>query len=304
MGDLTLFLLSVITILDILHWRGVKIPYLTKSIHDNETKRLRELIDTVGSLDVEKTKNLLRVVYEREHSFLKVFEEERISLLLKQLRINSGQFDNVRSEIIRLRSLKSCSEQQRVDKITEIATSKLVLFDQSALPKRKYPHVRYYLNFLDVVVEPDLSHDISAMMKDHIYSKISDMEFAEQQYKIVIPYNGNLIFGKEIAAMIGCQFIKMRKDSFISDDRYWENNFLPSDKVIILNDVLVTSEQILNSIKKFPNKNPVKGFFCAISRTDVSESRPKSGKTLLEEAGIPVYPIVELCDNQIEQGIK
>lgn len=280
---LVLSLLGIKTLIDILaspDFFGFKI-FSKKKCKDEE----------------ERVKKIILNFYKNERHFLLEIEKDRINTFLSQVGLNKDQFEKVKLQILKLRRLPIRNRKEIEEALKEICTFPLVLIDQSKFSTGKiYARVNYFLNFTDIVFEETLKFNLAQMMKSFIHSSTSPKEF-QKINKIVIPFQGNYLFGEKVASELKIPLVKMRETPLISPGKFWEGTFEKNDKVIIINDVLVTGDQIIKSIDYFPDGASVIYFFSLINRTEWT------GKKKLEERGITVKSILNLCDEDIKKII-
>lgn len=275
-----IYLLGIKTIFDILgspDFFGIK--FFSKRKHKDEEERIKKIISDI---------------YKNERHFLLDIEKDRIDTFLSQVGLNKDQFQQVKFEILRLRRLPIRNPKEIEETLKKICASPLVLVDQSKFSTGKeYSKVNYFLNFTDIIFEENLKFNLAQMMKNFIESNIPPEEFP--QMKIVIPVQGNYLFGEMVANVLKIPLVKMRETPLIFRGKFWEGPFENNDKVIIINDVLVTGDQIIKSIEHFPNGAKAIYFFSLVNRTEWA------GKKRLEEKGLVVKSILDLCDDDIEK---
>ena len=89
-----------------------------------------------------------------------------------------------------------------------------------------------------------------------------------------------------------------QKSGRIEREKCWDGDLNNGDRVIIVHDVLVTSDQIIHTLSKLPPTCGVKGLFCFAVRKEWA------GLKNLTEHSIRVERILDLNDNDIETIIN
>lgn len=90
-------------------------------------------------------------------------------------------------------------------------------------------------------------------------------------------------------------FHMRKKEGRIEKEKCWDGDLKPTDKVIIVHDVLVTSAQIRHALDNLPKTCEKIGLFCLVSRKEYT------GVQDVEKRGVPVSQILSLSDDDIKE---
>lgn len=231
---------------------------------------------------------------EKDINFLQDYSKERIEFILSQLGITKSQLDKIRLELIKMRCIPLRNLEDAKEKIKSLATSGYpVIIDQDTIDSSKicYHKVQYYINTMDIMFIPDYASELSAVLAFLIAEKMDDLSRID---KLVIPHDSNFLLGVEVGKKLGKSVVKMRyKKGKIEIEKIWDGNLGLTDRVIIIHDVLVSGDQIRDTINKIPESCTILGFFCLIARKEWN------GKEVLWEKGIPCYEVLEIDDEDI-----
>ncbi len=244
----------------------------------------------------EKTYIRERQEYIREDiKFFKDYNEERIGYILSQLGIRMDQFDKIRLELIKMRCLPLKSIEDAKEKIKILVTSDYpIVINQDKFDSSKinYKKVKYYINIMDIMFYTDYARELSSILAFLIQEE-SDLPKID---KLVIPYDSNFLLGFEVGRQLGKPVVKIRpKDGKIVKEQCWDGDLKITDRVIIIHDVLVSGEQIIDTIQKIPKSCTVLGLFCMIVR------KGGKGKEKIEKMGVPCHRVIELNDEIIHK---
>lgn len=233
--------------------------------------------------------------FKEDVNFLQDYSQERISFILSQLGISKDQLDKIRLELIKMRCipLKNMNDAQRKVKSLVISDYPIII-DQDRIDSSKicYKKVKYYINTMDIMFIPDYASELSSILAFLIAEKanLSTID------KMVIPHDSNFLLGVEVGKKLGKSVVKIRyKEGKIETEKCWDGNLNPTDRVIIIHDVLVSGDQITDAIHKLPDSCTIAGIFCLITRKEWD------GKKKLMQKGIPCYEVLEIDDEDIRK---
>lgn len=230
---------------------------------------------------------------KKDVNFLQDYSEERIDFILSQLGINKNQFDRIKLELIRMRCIPLKNMEDAKEKIRNLLICNYpIIINQDEMDSAKicYNRVKYYINIMDVMFIPDYASELSSILSFLITEKI-DLSTID---KLVIPHDSNFLLGVEVGKRLGKSVVKMRyKKGKIETKKCWDGNLDSTDRVIIIHDVLVSGEQIIDTVNKLPVSCNVVGFFCLITRKEWN------GKQKIKERNIPCYEVLEIDDEDI-----
>lgn len=238
----------------------------------------------------------IQTYIKEDTNFLEDYSHERIGFIISQLGISVDQFDKIRLELIRMRCIPLKDLKDAEEKIKKLVISDYpIVIDQKKIDSSKicYKKVRYYINITDIMFFSEYAGEISALLAFLITEKLKDLSSVD---KLVVPYDSNFLLAVEVSKKLGKPLVKMRyKRGKIETEKCWDGNLDLRDRVIIIHDVLVTGDQITDTINKLPDSCSIKGFFCLIVRKEWK------GKEAIEQKGILCDQIIELNDNDIDK---
>jgi adenine/guanine phosphoribosyltransferase-like PRPP-binding protein len=227
-------------------------------------------------------------------NFLQDYSNERISFIMSQLGITKSQLDEIRLELIKMRCIPLKSLDDAKEKIKSLATSGYpIIIDQDKIDSSKicYTKVQYYINTMDIMFMPDYANELSSILVFLIKEKIKDISKID---KLIIPHDSNFLLGVEVGKKLGKSVVKMRyRQGKIETEKIWDGNLNITDRVIIIHDVLVSGEQIIDTINKLPESCTILGFFCLIVRKEWN------GKKTLAKKSFSCYEVIEIDDEDI-----
>ena len=286
-----LIMLSFVTLADIASYTNWSILVPDFFVYAKERKQKeREQIEILNA------RNSIQKFIDKDlELFLNDYNQEKMSFILSNLGISADQLDQIRIELIKMRCLPLKDLEDAKSKIKRLVKSAYpIIIDQEKFDSSKicYKKVRYYVNIMDIMFIPDYANELSAILAYLIQEKIKPTEID----KLIIPHDSNFLLGVEVGKKLGKTVVKMRaKGGKIESEKYWDGNLEPTDRVIIVHDVLVSGEQISDALGHLPKPCQVKGFFCLITRKEWQ------GKRKLTEKRIPCYEILELDDKDIHE---
>lgn len=241
--------------------------------------------------------------FKSEINYIKNYSNERINHVLSQLKLKDSQFNELRLELIRMRSLPLKDLKDAEEKIKEFIrsghkpfndfskNSAVVNLKEINSAKRTYNNVDYFLNFHDAMYSADNFADFVRVMNLLICEKIG----ADNFDTIAIPFDSNVILGVEVAKLFGKPVVKMRKDKGkLEIDHLWDGEFGNGNRVLIVHDVLVSGEQIIHVKNHIPSRFEVVALCCLAARTD------DKGLETLKKENIRVERVIDLSDSEIE----
>lgn len=245
--------------------------------------------------------------FRHEINYIKNYTNERINHILAQLKLKDSQFNELRLELIKMRSLPLRNLMDAEEKIKEFIrsghkpfnsfskNSAVVNLKEIDSAKRTYNNVDYFLNFHDAMYSAEYFADFVRVMHLLICEKIGVDNFDT----IAIPYDSNVILGVEVAKLFGKPVVKMRKDTGkLEIDHLWDGEFGDGNRVLIVHDVLVSGKQIIHVKNHIPNRCEVVALCCLAARTD------DNGLEAMKKENIRVERVIDLSDAEIESLMK
>ena len=293
-----IIILAFVGLLEIFHYAGwdVLVPdFMLIAKRASYLEDLQECMNEVvnNSMD-DILKKALDEYFRKEYIFLQDSSEDRTSYIMTQLGVTLSQFQELRVELTKMRCLPLKDLEDAKGKMKQLIKCKPFVADLERIDaaKRTYTCVNYYLNFNDTVYFTDICRELVAIMQKLILSEVSLSSFD----KIVIPHDSNLVLGIELGKQLGKPVVHMRKkEGRIEKEKCWDGDLKPTDKVIIVHDVLVTSAQIRHALDNLPKTCEKIGLFCLVSRKEYT------GVQDVEKRGVPVSQILPLSDDDIKE---
>lgn len=296
-GDLIqqtiLIMLAFVGLLEICHYVGWDIFVPNFMLH-KEKHELQVCMDEVvkHSMNDVITQSIEAFFY-REANFIEDFSEEKTHYIMSQLGVTTKQFEQLRVELIKMRCLPLADLKDAQEKIKQyIRCKEPFVTDLSKIDSTKctYSRVKYYLNFNDAMYIDSSCRELVAIMHLLICEKIGLSTFD----KIVIPCDSNFILGVDVGKLLGKPVVHMRQNKGrIEREKCWDGKLDPIDRVVIVHDVLVTSDQILHTLDKLPSSCQVVGLCCFVVRKEWN------GIAKLNDRRIKVERILDLNDADI-----
>lgn len=241
----------------------------------------------------EEVHSCLNEYFKNDINYIQDYDQERMNYLISQLGISVSQLDKICLDLIRMRCMPLKSLNDAKKKINFLVTGDYpIVINQEKIDSSKvcYNKVKYYINITDIMFSQDYAREISSILAFLITEKL-DLKTID---KIIIPHDSNFLLGVEVGKCLGKSVVKMRaKKGKIEAEKCWEGNLSPSDKVIIVHDVLVTADQIIETLNRLPSTCSVSELYCLIVRKEWG------GIETLEQKNITVHRIIDLDDNDI-----
>lgn len=241
----------------------------------------------------EELHEFMDAYFKNDINFLNDYSEERIQFILTQLGITSAQLDKLRLELINMRCIPIRNMKDAEEKIKHIIRCNYpFVINQDNIDNSKlcYNKVKYFINFNDLAFDGTYALELAQI----ISMQISTYTDIEQIDRIIVPYDSNFLLGVEVGKIISKPIVIMRpKKGRIETAKCWDGEIKPKDRVIIIHDVLVTADQITNTLNMFPKTCEVLALYCLITRKEWD------GLKIIEEKNISVHRIIDLNDNDI-----
>jgi orotate phosphoribosyltransferase len=278
-SNITLSVFGVVGLVQIClekNWNIVVPDFFIKVKEQNQNKMIQDIIEAY---------------FEKESFYIQEYNDQRMNYFLSQLGISLNYISKIKLDIIKMRSMPLKGIDDAKKSLEYIITRDYVIIDQDKYPPADltYNEVKYYINFVDLMYDAYFSKQITKIMCMLIAENIAPFD------KIVVPYDSNFLLAFEVGKRMGKPIVTMRKKAGrVLRDQCWDGSLNPTDRIIILHDVLVSGKQIINSIDKIPTCEVV-GFYCLVARID------NSGMEALKERGIKINSILQLDDNNINE---
>lgn len=236
--------------------------------------------------------------FKNEIDFIKTYDAERINYILSQMGISKSSYN--RELLLNLIRIKSYKRNSNYDKqIEEIIKLNKVVMQEHDLPSGNLLNgVNYYINFYDVMNDEELSEILSNAIVYLICNNIAPDDLACA--KIVVAYGSNFALASAVSKKLNKQIVHCFQNERIQTNRYWEGELNSQDKLIFVNDVLVTGTQFIESREKLPNSCTILGVICLIRRSEFDGK-----EQIIKEFGdeCKVNTLLDLNDFQIESII-
>lgn len=292
-----LVMLAFVGLLEIFHYVGWDIFVPEFMLKREKHERMEELQKCVDEVVTQSMKVVVAQSIDaylgREANFIQDFAEEKIDYILSQLGITAKQFERIRIELIKMRCLPLVNLDDAAAKIKQFIRAKEPLVtDLGKIDSSKctYSRVQYYLNFNDAMFFSSISRELVSIMHLLISEKMDLAGFD----KIVIPSDSNFVLGLEVGKLLGKPVVHIRHDKGrIEKEKCWDGKLSPTDRVVIVHDVLVTSDQIIHTLNKLPKSCQVMGVCCLVVRKEWD------GVAKLNSRQIKVERVLDLNDEDI-----
>lgn len=247
----------------------------------------------------EKERNTETEIYMKKFftddiNFVRNYNKERINYILTQMGITESQLDEIRLILIKMRCLplRDLDDAKRKLKYYLRNKQPLIINQQKVnSADLAYSKVQYYINITDAMFLPEYAKEFSSILAWLIGEKANIKEIK----RIIVPEDGNFLLGVEVSKRLGIPLVKMRSErGKVLISQPWEGQLNPSDKVIIVHDVLVTAEQIIRTLSKLPETCDVLGVYCLFTRKEWG------GVDVLSNEGISVEQVICVDDEDIQ----
>ena len=287
-GTVVVILFGILGIFDFAYTNGIK--FLVPNSYENFVLKKEKKI----------VSHCIDDFIKQEFGYLNQYGNTRISFFLEQLGLTQNDFQKLKSHMISIKLMPLHDIEQAKDKLMKIIFTPGVIICQNKLESNRlvYKKVNYYINLLNVMYLDNLSKELADCMSMLIADKLDANELLSTN-KIIVPYNGNYLLGLETSKILGKSIINVTKEPKIFVDEHWVGNFDGNSNVgIIVLDVLVTGDQVIESIGRVNTHCYIKHIFCLVNRLD------QSGKESLEKMGYEVHSLLEITDAEIENKLK
>jgi len=240
---------------------------------------------------------------KEELQLFSLYDKERIAFFLSQLGISQSEFESIKRHLLSIKLMPLKNIDDAKDKLKEIIYScngnDYVIIDQEKCESHKlvYKKVRYFIDLTNIMFIKDYSDEIVdcliMLIKESISNELDDIN------RIIIPYNSNRLLGFYTGEKIGKSIINVTKTPYIYEDQKWEGRFdNRKNNAIVIHDVLVTGEQVINSINIVNKQCEINYIFCLVNRIGYT------GKEMLEKSGYKVFSLLDISDDEISKELK
>lgn len=285
--QIILILLAYVGVLDIFYYTGWHIFVPDFMLEGKKKERIEEI------------HNCLDDYFHKEVKYLKNSSEERIHYIMSQLGVTAAQFEHLRVELVKMRCqpLSTIADAKaKMERYIQLGEPFVVDLSKRDSARVTYNKVTYYLNFGNAMFIEDSSRELTAMLSLLITERIGLDAFD----KIIIPYDSNFMLGVEVGKKLAKPVVHIReKKGRIEETECWDGNLNPKDRVLIVHDVLVTSDQIIHALNKIPDTCQVVGLACLVSRKEWNGL-----EKLTVDRNLRVEHICDLDDKDISKLIK
>lgn len=286
-GVLVTILLGVVGIIEFAYDNGLTL-LVPNSFENYKEKRLKE-----------QTKRYLREFFYHEAEYFSQHSNSRITFFLNQLGLNRNQYEQLKMDILEIKLLPLHDLEDAKEKLKRIIQKGNIILLQDGKDSEKlvYKRVKYFLNFTDIMFEDDYFSQITDCLTYLINEKTKTDKITFN--RILVPNRGNFLLGRGVSQKLNTALIKVTEKPLILTNKSWIGNFSQNkrDQSIIVHDVLVSGEQLKESIELVNKNTEITAIFCLINRLDYN------GKKCLEDTynDIPIYSLLDLDDENIEK---
>lgn len=259
--------------------------------------------------DEDTAKIMMKTYYEQDIEFIQQYEQERVVRILQALKITEPQFNHIRYEIVRARTMPHKTEVQMCDKLKEMIYREEFLIDLTKISadERVYPDVDYFIDLYSAFYDRRLCSDVGSIMASYIASclKKRDLNVADIDY-IVIPQGSNLLFGLEVGKLLERPVVAVRENPRAQKSKPWDGPYKSKqgdkNRIIILHDVLVTGKRIYESVEKLiPDTYVVEGLFCLIQYASLT---PEYELALTQHGIQNIHCLLKTDENELKEIIQ
>lgn len=297
---LTIAFLGIVTILDLFQAFGwdVLVPtYITEAKAKKEEDVVKKVIDTYYGKDFSRFSELLEVYFKKDLAYVKSNQQTRADYILHRLGIKRSE---MLDELIRLRAMPLADKEAAIKRIEYLLKEMpAIIIKQAEDPAdRTYKEVQFYIDFISSMRDNEYGKELSQTFSRYIELDIKDRSI-EGVTKVVIPADSNFLLGFKVAENLDCPPVIMRtKKGRIFENRPWDGELSCSDKVIIVHDVLVTGDQIVNTMKTLKSFGvEVSGVYCIVHRLEYSGCE----KIHLQDWRCTIQAMLDLNDEAIRE---
>lgn len=245
----------------------------------------------------ELASQYMSAAYSEDIKFVRAYDEARMDYFMSQLGISKSHMDDLRLDLVKLRVMPIKTIEDAREKVKYLIGCDSCTVRQRERPDSEitYKKVDYFINFVDLMYISEYAREISAALGLLIQENIE----LQKIDKIVVPYDSNFLLAFELGKLLGKPIVNIRRtQGKIIREQHWDGILSPTDRVIVIHDVLVTGQQVVESMRKLPESCEQLAFFCLVSRKEWP------GKKAVEDRGIPFFSLLELDDSGIARLLE
>ena len=299
----TIALLGIVTIFDICRAFGLEffVPsFMIEAKRKNEEDAIKKVIDTYYGEDFSRYSDLLEVYFEKDFAFVESCQQARTDYILEKLRLTQPEYDKALDCLVRLRAMPLANTQDAVDRIEHILRKMpgVIVRQAERLVDRTYKEVQFYLDFVSSMREDEYGKEIAETFARYIMLDLQEQNIKDIT-KVVIPADSNFLLGFKVGESLGYPQVIMRNsEGRIFRNRPWDGELKPSDKVIIVHDVLVSGAQVVSAMKKIRHSvSEIAAVYCIVNRLEY----PGEDEVCREDRNCQVRAMLELNDKIISE---
>ena len=307
-----LLLMSYVGMLSIFHYKGVDALVPNFILEKEEKKQKKFFNECINEMNLEEKirnaaadsmRDSVDQVFDLENSYIRENSDERLGFILSQLGITMEQFETLQLNMVKLRCLplKNLDDAEMKLK-TYLQCQAPFVIDMNNIPSacRTYNAVRFFINFETVMylqrgTRQELATIMGMLIREKEDTRLSAID------KIIVPYDSNLILGYEVGKILGKPVVHMRVEKGrLERDKPWDGELSPTDKAIIVHDVLVSASQIMHVFRNIPIGCDIKAVYCLVARTDTGAN----GLNVLKENNKDTFYILETNDVNLSKIVQ
>jgi len=287
-----IIVLGLQTIVQVVEFAGVRIPWITGIREDRERARFGGYVEELLANDPPRLARLIEGFFVSEHDFIRKYREVSVELVLSQLGLTQQRFSSLRPEILRLISAPAMTAEQREASLQDICASALVRINTKELKEPIYREVEVYLDFVDVMFDPQMGSYLGDLLAQDIRSRLAPEQL--EQMVLVAPTKGNVLLAYYAGQKLGRPVVFARPSPRLRRHQYWDGNLPPGAPAAIIHDVLVSGDQLIETHRSLRNAgSPVVGVFGLVDR------RPAAARERMTTSGLPAYAITKVDLGQV-----
>lgn len=291
-GSITVLLFGIVGIFEFGYSNGIS--FLAPPTY----RRCKE------SVNMKQAERMMKIYYKEDMDFIQQYEKERIRYILQLMGITAGQFHLINYEIIKARSNdENCDENLSEELKSYILHKEFIeVLPRENGKKRVYEKVDYYINLYMAFYDAEICKNVAGIMCKFIIGNLK--EETEWIDYIIVPQQGNFLLGLEVAKQLHKPVIAIQSTGRIWQEEYWDGKYKSDrkNKIIVVHDVLVTGQNIIDSIKKLPeNTYKLMGVYSLVEYSgldDINVGNNLKG-TEIESSGIKC--LIKVDKNKLKE---
>lgn len=261
-----LMLLAVKSVVDVLEYIGLPVPFLERKKQAMERQKVRCVLQELGLLGQGRTLQQV-ITYTTLRSSLPIVDHQR--------------------ELARLirTSVRDVGEAE--------------------VGYREHTRLRYYIDLKEVACEPELNDLMAKIMANFILTKmriISERPICFN--KIAAPKAGNPALVILLSRLLGMPYVFVDINSPLRGDTI-DGRVEEGDEIVIVHDVVASGYIVSCCASEIRKRNgKAHHVFVLVERTDRQKEDLESPRDLLQRSDLMLHSVMALDDEQIDKLLK